>query len=286
MRRSRRTPRRPGRCRRDRPSRHPRTRRPSPHPHPDRRPRHGVRGCLYGSASPAYWAVSRALASSSSRLRAMARMSSISWASPGTSSKMNCNWRGQAQAGLGADQRAQAALGLVQRLLGAFAFALFLAGVAELGPVDLGQLQIVGHTDLGDRHVRQNACHAAGPSIEEAMTRWISAAMRAARGLVPEGMVFLVFLVRQSGPAGVVPWPVVCFDVPSSHIPRSLAPPTAARTTGETRRAPAAGNRPAGARHVYGGANGYLRSTSCISKVSMMSPISMSLKEPRLIPAS
>ena len=34
------------------------------------------------------------------------------------------------------------------------------------------------------------------------------------------------------------------------------------------------------------GANGYLRSTSCISKVSMMSPISMSLKEPRLIPAS
>ena len=58
--------------------------------------------------------------------------------------------RSQAQSSLVAHQRTQVTLGLIERLLGALAFAFLVAFVAELGPVDLGDLQIVGHTNFGD----------------------------------------------------------------------------------------------------------------------------------------
>ena len=64
--------------------------------------------------------------------------------------------RGQAQTGLGAHHGAQASLGLVERLLGALAFALLMAVPAQRGPVDLGELEIIGHLDVGDRHVLES----------------------------------------------------------------------------------------------------------------------------------
>ena len=61
--------------------------------------------------------------------------------------------RSQAQAGFSAHEGTQTALGLVQRLLCAATLALLVAFTAKLGPVDLGNLQIVGHAHFGDGHV-------------------------------------------------------------------------------------------------------------------------------------
>ena len=61
--------------------------------------------------------------------------------------------RGQTQTGLGAHEGTQTTLGLVQCLLCTAAFALLMAFTAKLGPIDFGDLQIVGHTHFGDGHV-------------------------------------------------------------------------------------------------------------------------------------
>ena len=64
--------------------------------------------------------------------------------------------RGESQSGLGAYQGTQASFGLVQGLLRAAAFALLVSFVAELGPVDFRDLQIVGDAHFGDGHVGQS----------------------------------------------------------------------------------------------------------------------------------
>ena len=51
-----------------------------------------------------------------------------------------------------ADQAPQMSAGLVQGLGRALAFALLAAFFAQLGPVDPGQLHVVGDPDLGDGH--------------------------------------------------------------------------------------------------------------------------------------
>ena len=141
---------------------------------------------------------------------------------------------------------------------------------------------------------RRLSCNWA--SIEEAITRWISAAIRAARGLVPAMNLpyiacFVLYRLASFGyefphshsRCGDLPsWISVSRENPPGHrlIKRS-------QCTFPTHSIPVNRKRTL-IIHTVGVAEygAYLRSISRISKVSMMSPISMSLKLPRLIPAS
>ena len=61
-------------------------------------------------------------------------------------------FRRQPQTGLVPHQCAQAAFRLIQRLLGTFAFTLLFSVMTELGPVDGGDLQIIGDPYISNGH--------------------------------------------------------------------------------------------------------------------------------------
>ena len=63
--------------------------------------------------------------------------------------------RGQSQAGFGADQRTQPPFRLIERLLGALALPLLAPIMPKLGPVHLGDLQVIGDAHIGDGHARK-----------------------------------------------------------------------------------------------------------------------------------
>ena len=67
-------------------------------------------------------------------------------------------------------QGTQASFGLVQGLLRAAAFALLVSFMAELGPVDFRDLQIVGDAHFGDGHVGQSLVVQLR-SMDDAITR-------------------------------------------------------------------------------------------------------------------
>lgn len=175
--------------------------------------------------------------------------------------------RGQAQTGLGAHHGAQASLGLVERLLGALAFALLMAVPAQRGPVDLGELEIIGHLDVGDRHVLESLVVQRGFHIRGDHTL---DERRDAGG-------------ARIGSLHGVPYCLTSYAVLLFNTSRK--PPCALGENGRRRSRVGYGRLPALLARNLRIAD-YLRSISRISKVSMTSPISMSLKLPRLMPAS